>query len=454
MSQMKKWGLLAMGVLAPSLAFSEAQLDLTGIKSSIDSLWVVFAAILVFFMQCGFALFEMGLHAAKNTVNVLMKNCMDFVIATIFFWAIGFAFMFGDGNGFMGLEGWFLNGKFSSLDWTSVPVELKFFFQLVFAGTAATIVSGAIGGRVKFSTYLGLSIILTAVIYPILGHWVWGGGWLANNGFFDFAGSTVVHGVGGFAALAAAIAVGARIGRFNADGSVNVLPGFNMSFVGMGTLILWLGWFGFNAGSTMAIADGFESVAHILLTTNIAAAAGGLTAMVLTWSVVKKPDVSMTLNGVLGGLVSITAPCAFVTAGASLIIGAVGGVLVFFGAILLDKIKVDDAVGAFPVHGICGVWGTLCVGLFTSPIVAGSEGPKAGLFYGGGFEQLWVQLYGIVAVCALSFGATFAFAKLLDMMLGLRVSREEEITGLDLAEHGHKGYYHELFKGDDKADAA
>jgi Amt family ammonium transporter len=436
---------LVLMFLLPTFAFAEDP-SVADLALAADTLWVLMAAIFVFFMQAGFAMFEMGLHAAKNTVNVLMKNVMDFVIASICFIAVGFALMFGDGNGFIGTEGFFLKGNFSSLDWTSVPLGAKFFFQLVFAGTAATIVSGAIGGRVKFSTYIVLSIAITALVYPILGHWVWGGGWLSAQGFFDFAGSTVVHGVGGFAALAAAIAVGPRIGRFNADGSVNVLPGHNLSMVGFGVLILWLGWFGFNPGSTMAIVGNAELVSHIFLTTNIAAAAGAIAAMTLSWTIGRRPDVTMTLNGVLAGLVSVTASCAFVTDFGALIIGAIGGVIVFFGTILLDKMRVDDSVGAFPVHGMCGIWGTIALGLFAAePWAGGPALPSLGLLYGGGASQLIVQVYGTLAVCAAAFGVTYLVVSILKPVMGLRVSRDHEIAGLDLAEHGQRGYYHELF---------
>ncbi len=421
---------------------------ITALNVGVDTLWVLVAAALVFFMQAGFALVEAGLQSAKNVVNILMKNYMDFIIASIAFWAVGFGFMFADGNSILGLGGWFLGGVdtspltgdaytgiFSSLSWTGVPLTAKFFFQLVFAGTAATIVSGAIGGRVKFPSYLVFSVVMTALIYPILGHWVWGGGWLAQLGFLDFAGSTVVHAVGGFSALGAVLVLGPRIGRYK-GGKINAMPGHNMTLAALGVFILWLGWFGFNPGSTMGIVGDPGLVAHIFLTTNLAAAAGAIVALAASWSRFGKPDFSMTINGVLAGLVAITAPCAFVSPVAAVIIGAVGGGLVVWGILTLDANKIDDPVGAIAVHGICGMWGTMSLGLFG----LASLGASDGLFYGGGFNPLLVQALGTAVISLVAFGSNFVLWSILKAVMGIRVSAEEEITGLDVAEHGTEAY--------------
>jgi len=410
--------------------------------SDLDTLWVLLAATLVFFMQAGFALLEAGLQSARNVINILMKNVADFTIAAMIFWAIGFGLMFGAGNSLVGMSGWFLGGgegTFDSLAWARVPLEAKFFFQLVFAGTAATIVSGAIGGRVKFSTYLVLSLVLTGLIYPLIGHWIWGGGWLAEMGFFDFAGSTVVHAVGGFAALAGALVVGPRIGKYGLDGRPRAMPGHNMTLAALGTFILWFGWFGFNPGSTMALDA--VAISHIFVTTNIAAAAGALAAMGLSWRLFGKSDISMTLNGALAGLVSITAPCAFVGVGSAALIGLIGGLVVVLAVLFFDRARIDDPVGAISVHGICGVWGTVSIGLFASAPYAGGEAlPGLGFLFGGGVAQLQIQLLGTVVASAVAFTLSFALFSILKATIGVRVSPMEEITGLDVAEHGNEAY--------------
>ena len=445
---MRKIAVLLLFLAAGSVLAQGQGEAVRGLTVGVDTLWVLVAAALVFFMQAGFALVEAGLQSAKNVVNILMKNYMDFIIASIAFWAVGFGFMFAGGNSILGLGGWFLGGAdsspltgdaytgiFSSLSWTGVPLTAKFFFQLVFAGTAATIVSGAIGGRVKFPSYLVFSVVMTALIYPILGHWVWGGGWLAQLGFLDFAGSTVVHAVGGFSALGAVLVLGPRIGRY-AGGKVNAMPGHNMTFAALGVFILWLGWFGFNPGSTMGIVSDPGLVAHIFLTTNLAAAAGAIAALAASWSRFGKPDFSMTINGVLAGLVAITAPCAFVSPVAAIIIGAVGGGLVVWGILTLDANKIDDPVGAIAVHGICGMWGTMSLGLFG----LASLGASDGLFYGGGFAPLLVQALGTTVISLVAFGSNFVLWGILKAVMGIRVSAEEEISGLDVAEHGTEAY--------------
>jgi ammonium transporter, Amt family len=425
--------------------FSPSLFAADNLAYTLDSLWVIFAAILVFFMQAGFALLESGIHSEKNITNVFTKNLMDFVIASFGFFAIGFALMFGEGNAFVGSEGWFLidQGKsFTSLDWTHIPLSLKFIFQLVFAGTAATIISGAIGGRVKFSSYLILSIAITTFIYPVLGKWVWGGGWASQLGFFDFAGSTVVHGVGGFAALAAVMVVGPRQGRFDHQGRANALPSYNITFAGLGTMILWMGWFGFNAGSTMAIVGSEKLIGHILVTTNMAAAAGAITTMAIVWLKERKYDLPMTLNGALAGLVGITAGCAFVDTMGAFLIGTVSGVLVYMSTHLIEKFKIDDVVGAFPVHGVCGLWGTAALGLFASPQWAGSAGlPGVGLFYGGGVWPFIVQFACSLAICFTSFFASYITVLGIKLLMGVRVSEHHEAMGLDLAEHSNFSFH-------------
>jgi Amt family ammonium transporter len=407
-----------------------------------DTLWVVFAACLVFFMNAGFGMLETGLCQAKNAVNILAKNFIVFAVSSLAFWAVGFALMFGDGTSLMGTNGWFLGGAdnspamgdayvgvFSSLNWTGVPLAAKFFFQLVFAGTAATIVSGVVAERIKFISFILFSFVLVAVVYPIGGHWVWGGGWLAEVGFSDFAGSTVVHSVGGWAALAGGLLLGARTGKYQQDGKVRPIPGHNMSFATLGAMILWLGWFGFNPGSTMAADAG--AIASIALNTNMAAAAGCLAATATAWLALGKPDLSMILNGTLAGLVAITAPCATVSIGSSVVIGAVAGVLVVFAVLFFDKVRIDDPVGALSVHLVNGIWGTLALGLFNT---------EGGLFFGGGTAQTIAQIKGIVAVGAFTFVASLLAWLLLKATLGIRVSLEEELEGLDTGEHGMEAY--------------
>ncbi len=342
---------------------------MTEYKIALDTLWTMLAAMLVMFMQAGFFLVETGFTRAKNACNVAMKGVMDFCFASLAFWMVGFAIMFGVGNTLWGSSGFFLHdpdgNTFSSLSWTIVPLECKFFFQLVFCGTAATIVAGAIAERCQFSAYIIYSILVSALIYPISGHWIWGNGWLAQKGMLDFAGSTVVHSVGGWLALTGAVMLGPRIGKYNKDGSSNAIPGHSIPLAVLGVFILWLGWFGFNPGSTMAA---IPSITHIAATTNMAAAAGGVAAMFTSWKLFRKPDVSMTVNGILAGLVAITAPCAFVSVASAFWIGLVAGVLVVLSIVFIDKVlRIDDPVGAVSVHAMNGVWGTLAVGLFMQP---------------------------------------------------------------------------------------
>ncbi len=429
------------------------------LKVGLDTMWVLVAGMLVFFMNAGFCMLETGFCRQKNAVNVLAKNLIVFGLSTIAFWAIGFGLMFSDGNPFIGSGGFFLAGAdnspatgdaykgiFTSLSWTGVPLLAKFFFQLVFAGTAATIVSGAVAERIKFLDFLIFSLLLVGIAYPITGHWIWGGGWLATFGFWDFAGSTVVHSVGGWAALMGAAFLGPRLGKYSSDGTPNALPAHNMSIATLGCLILWLGWFGFNPGSTMGIsADGGVAAAHIAITTNTAGAFGGVAATITAWLVLGKPDLSMVINGILAGLVGVTAACAWVTIPASAVIGLIAGVIVVFAVSFFDRIKIDDPVGATSVHLVCGVWGTLAVGLFAvgPSDQAGAlyaAGPAAGLLLGGGFGQLWAQIVGILAVGGFTVVISTIFWVALKATLGIRVTEEEEFMGLDIGEHGMEAY--------------
>jgi ammonium transporter, Amt family len=427
------------------------------LKIAIDTLWTVVAGFLVFWMNAGFALVESGFCRSKNTVNILAKNFVVFAISTMSFWVIGWGLMFGTGNDFMGKEGLFLlagpdnspatgdayKGAYSSMNWTGIPLNAKFFFQLVFAGTAATIVSGAVAERIKFHSFIIFSVVLVAIMYPLTGHWVWGGGWLGNANFRDFAGSTVVHSVGGWAALAGVIVLGPRIGKYTPDGKVKPILGHNMTSAALGTLILWLGWFGFNPGSFMGVGDG-AGLSHVLLATNIAAATGALASTVVAWMLLKKPDLGMILNGTLAGLVAITAPCAYVSLGSAALIGAIGGGLVVVSVIFFDKIKMDDPVGATSVHLVCGIFGTLAAGIFYDHSIAASVGGLSGDVVDAAKwskgAQTMVQLKGIAAVGGFTFVASLALWFILKLAGGIRVSREEEIMGLDLGEHGNEAY--------------
>jgi Amt family ammonium transporter len=341
--------------------------------------------------------------------------------------------MFGKGNGFIGLNGWLL---FNTGHSGELPLYAEWFFHAVFCGAAATIVAGGVAERMKFKAYLMYSFIISASVYPIVGHWVWGGGWLATRGFADFAGSTVVHAVGGGAALIGTIVLGPRIGKFNKDGSANAIEGHSMTLASLGTLILWFAWFGFNPGSTLSVGDG-SMIAHVAVTTNLAAAAGGLTAMFFAWKMFGKPDLTMTMNGALAGLVAITAPCAFVYPIEAIAIGAIGGIIVVLGTVFLDKIRIDDPVGAAPVHLMNGIWGTLAVGIFGHKTLGLSND---GLIHGGGFKQLSVQALGVTTVVIFILAVMFIVFKTIDKIVGLRISREEELKGLDITQHGMESY--------------
>jgi Amt family ammonium transporter len=408
----------------PTALTNKEAIDL--VQTHANYLWTLVAACLVFFMQAGFALVESGFTRAKSAINIMMKNLMDFSIGSISFWAIGFGIMFGaTTTGWFGTSGFFLSDFTPDGD----PWVLAFWmFQVVFAATAATIVSGAMAERTKFTGYILYSIFVSGLIYPVFGSWAWGSllngnGWLEGFGFIDFAGSTVVHSVGGWAALAGAIVLGPRLGKYTKDGKVKPIMGHNIPLAALGVFILWLGWFGFNPGSTTT-AD--TSIAMIFVNTNLAAAAGAILAMVVSWMKFGKPEVGMSLNGALAGLVGITAGCANVTPTSAVLIGAVAGIIVVFSVLFFDKIKIDDPVGAISVHGVCGAWGTLAAGIFN---IGGTSASIIG-----------VQLLGIAACFLWTFPAALIMFKLIDKTIGLRVSPEEELEGLDLSEHGGIAY--------------
>ena len=410
---------------------------------AIDTLWVALAAMLVFFMNLGFAAVESGFARSKNTVNILSKNFIVFAVSSLGFLLLGWGLMFGGDNPFIGTEELFILGNadlgfYSDTLTSSVPFWGKFFFQLVFCGTAATIVSGAVAERIKYISFIVFSFVLTLVIYPIVGHWVWGGGWLAQMGFLDFAGDTVVHSVGGWAALAGAMLLGPRRGKYGKDGKPKAIPGHNMSLAVIGLFVLWLGWFGFNPGSTMSFQNPGD-VVHIIVTTNTAAIAAVLTSTATSWIFIGKPDLGMTINGCLAGLVAITGACAYVSVTSALIIGAIAGVIVVFSVVFFDRIKIDDPVGATSVHLVCGVFGTICVGLFAQEGVT-TLSQTNGLFFGGGFSLLGVELLGVLAVGAFVFGSSALVWFGIKKTMGMRVSLEEEIRGLDIGEHGNFAY--------------
>ena len=425
------------------------QASAADLKVAADTIWVLVTAFLVFWMNAGFAMVETGLCRSKNAVAVLYKNFAVFAASSLAFWAVGFAIMFGNGTPLFGLNGWFIGGAdnspamggaykgvFSALNWTGVPLYAKFFFQLVFAGTAATIVSGCVAERIHFASFMLFSFLLVGILYPVGGHWVWGGGWLATMGMLDFAGSTVVHSIGGWAGLAGIIILGPRIGKYGPDGRMNPILGHQMGYVALGGLILWLGWFGFNPGSTMAAAP--ADIARIALTTNMAAATAIITSSVTSRYAFGKADLSMSVNGALAGLVAITAPCAFVTPAASVVIGAIAGVLVCYSVPFFDKIKIDDPVGALSVHLVCGIFGTLAVGIWANPAFTPEK--AAGLLWGGGLKLFLTQLTGAVAVGAFVFIGSLVMWYIVRAVVGLRVDPEAELSGLDLSEHGMEAY--------------
>ncbi|MCR4564760.1 MAG: ammonium transporter [Bacteroidales bacterium] len=399
--------------------------------SGLDTVWVLLASMLVFFMQPGFALVEAGFTRSKNSANILMKNFVDFMVGTVLFWMLGFALMHGSGNGFIGSWNLF---DFSFYPDTNIPKECFLIFQTMFCATAATIVSGAMAERTKFSTYIVISIIISVLIYPIEGHWVWGGGWLSQMGFHDFAGSAVVHTCGGSIALAGAMVLGPRLGKYAKNGRSLAIPGHNLALGALGVFILWMGWFGFNPGSQLA-ADGTvnaTAISHVFCTTNMAAATAGITTLFFTWILYGKPSLSLVCNGILAGLVGITAGCDLVSMPGAAIIGIFCGLAMTGSVTLFDHIfRIDDPVGAISVHGVCGILGTLGVGLFAT---------DGGLFYGGGFHFLGVQALGVLAIVAWAFCLGWITMKVLDKTMGIRVDPRIEEEGLDIYEHGETAY--------------
>jgi len=457
------------GAMAQSLSSNNVIQFQQTLQVSLDTAWVIFASCLVFLMIIGFSLLEAGFCRQKNAVNLLSQNLIAFSLTSVIFWLVGFGLMFGDGNPFFGLNGFLMQGAdnspntgsiyegvFRSLSWASVPLQVKFFFQLVLAGTAIAIVAGAVAERIQFFAFFLFCILFAGIIYPIPGHWIWGDGWLAQLGFWDFAGSTVVHSVGGWAAFVGAVLLGPRLGKYQ-GGESFALPAHNLPLATLGGLVLWLGWFGFNAGALMAASP--LIISHILLVTNLAAAMGGLAAMLTAWFYFGKPDLSVMINGFLGGLVAITAACRFVDLGWAALIGAIAGTLVVFAVDFFDRLRIDDPVGVISVHLVCGIWGTLAVALFAiGPEVSINNsfplyevGPVKGLLLGGGLDalkQLFIQLLGITSVSFITVLLSWLAWILIQVVVGLRVSVESEFKGLDLSEHGLNAYSGFIIKQD------
>lgn len=404
------------------------EMTITELATSLDTVWVLLAAMLVFIMQAGFAMVEAGFARTKNTANILMKNLLDFSVGSLLFWTLGFGLMFGAGR-FVGYV-----DLFGMAGWSgAVPNDAFLIFQTMFCATAATIVSGAVAERTKFSAYLIYSVLIFGVVYPISGHWAWGGGWLADMGFHDFAGSAVVHSLGGWISLVGAWVVGARIGKYR-NGKISPIPGHNLTIAALGVFILWFGWFGFNPGSQLGAStlEARLGISHTFLTTNLSAAAGGVTALILAWMKYGKPTLSLSLNGVLAGLVGITAGCDLVSAGGAAIIGAISGAAMLFAVELFDRVaKIDDPVGAISVHGVCGTLGTILTGLF---------GVESGLLYTGDASFFIIQIIGAFTIMGWALITAFIIFKGIDLTMGMRVDKRVEEEGLDIYEHGETAY--------------
>ncbi len=402
-----------------------------------NNLWIMVSFVLVLLMQGGFILLEAGSTRMKNAGHISGKTIFTVGIASLVFWAVGYGLIYGEGNAFVGLTNFFYGDYTTHGD--GLAGSIDFMFQLAFAAISLSIAFGGFAERAKMSAYVVFALLFSALVYPVVAHWIWGGGWLAAHGKQDFAGSTVVHLTGAMAALAATIILKPRIGKYNKDGSVNEIAGHNQVYTSLGVLVLWVGWFGFNAGSTFGVEDVFFG--YVALTTQLAGAAGALAAMFTVWVITGKADISTTLNGALAGLVAITASCAFVAPWAAVVIGLVAGFIVYFSMKFFDKAKIDDPIFALTVHGIAGVWGTLSTGLFATPELAAMNTGLPGLFYGGGFTQLGVQAMGVAASGLYAFVVSFIILKIMDKVMGgIRVTEEEEIIGLDLSEHGSYGY--------------
>jgi Amt family ammonium transporter len=426
----------------PALASAQDGQTVKHLSLEIDTVWVIVTACLVLFMQAGFAMLEVGFSRMKNVGSVVAKILVNLAIAALLFWAVGFAFAFGTGNAIIGTHGWFLavapdrvNETYGGLSWTQVPLSAKFLFQVAFCAVSLAVVWGTMLERTKFAVYVVFAVVFAGLIYPMVGHWIWGGGWLTDLGMQDFAGSTVVHLSGAMAALAGTLLLGPRLGKYDDAGRPVTIPGHNMPLAVLGVLILWIGWWGFNPGSTMAATP---QIADIALTTNLAAAAGVLGAMGMSYVYRRNIDVGMGGNGAIAALVAITAPCAFVAPWASIVIGFVAGVVMYATLVFVDRIGVDDPLGAIAAHGMGGIWGTLSAGLFTAPELAAIG--KPGLFYGGGFHQLGVQALGIAAAGGFVFVSSLVVFAILKATIGIRVKPDQELDGLDIHEHGVYGY--------------
>ncbi|MBY9082474.1 ammonium transporter [Paenibacillus sp. HN-1] len=446
----RKWLCFVLAMLTlmiyPVSAFAADAPAPADLQIGLDTAFTFLAFILVFFMQAGFALLEAGSVRMKNAGHVAGKTVLTLAIASLCFWAIGFAFGFGDGNNIIGTTGFFYGGDSAAshyanaLGFSDVTMNVKFLFQMAFAAVSLAIVSGGMAERAKLSVYIIFGILFSVIIYPVVAHWVWGGGWLATKGMQDYAGSTVVHLTGATAAVVATILLKPRLGKFNKEGKPVIIPGHNQVLTVLGVIILWFGWFGFNPGSALSPMGGFFG--HVALTTNIAAAAGGLAALVASWLYFGKSDIPAMLNGVLAALVAITGACAFVQPWAAIIIGLIAGAFTFMTAQWLERAGLDDPIYAFSVHGIAGMWGAVSTGLFADPDLIEANGlvGKAGLFYGGGVHQLGVQVLGVVGTFVFVAVMSFICLYIIKLVIGLRVTEEEELMGLDISEHGTYGY--------------
>lgn len=438
-------GTMAIFAFPVSAFAAEGEITPAVLELGLNSFFVFVAAMLVFFMQAGFALLEAGTVRMKNAGHVAGKTVLTLGITIVAWWALGFGFAFGDGNSFWGTTGFLFGGdeaigSFSGLIDIGIPLNMMFLFQMAFAAVSLAIACGGMAERAKLSVYIVFGIIFIVGIYPIVCHWVWGGGWLGNLGMQDYAGSTVVHLTGATAALAATILLKPRLGKYNKDGKPNSILGHNQVLTVLGVIILWIGWFGFNPGSALTpLGDGFFG--YVLMTTNLAAAAGAIAALLISWTVMGKSDIPSMLNGVLAALVAITGSCAFVEAWASLVIGAVAAIVAFFVGRWIERIGIDDPIYAISVHGVAGVWGAISTGLFATPELAATTGVgKAGLFYGGGLGQLGVQVLGVIGTFVFVAALSFLVLGAMKMLMGLRVTEEEEMMGLDISEHGTYGY--------------
>ncbi|XEC97590.1 ammonium transporter [Paenibacillus tarimensis] len=427
------------------MAFADAPSNAM-LDTGLSSLWIMISAVLVILMQGGFILLESGSTRMKNAGHVAGKTIFTLGLGSLIYWAIGYGFSFGEnGNLFIGIGDFFYNPAATYGESEGLSPAIFFIFQLAFATISLSIAWGGFAERAKLSSYLIFTLVFVGVIYPIVAHWIWGGGWLAEDGAQDFAGSTVVHLSGAMAALAATILLKPRIGKYNKDGSANQILGHNQVFTALAVLLLWVGWFGFNAGSALAVGDGFFG--YVAFNTQLGAAAGAVAAMLISWMMLGKADITTMLNGALAGLVAITASCAFVEPWAAVVVGLVAGILVYFSQKFFEKMKIDDPIFALSVHGAAGVWGTLANGFFATPELAETAGVgQAGLFYGGGFKQLWVQFESVVVCGAFVFIVSFIVLAIIKAVSGFRVTEEQEIIGLDLSEHGSYGYPEQMKK--------